>query len=214
MLLLIGPPGAGKGTQAHALSRRFSYEHISTGALLRGEVEKKSSLGLEVAKLLDAGKLVPDATLFSLLKERLSPLESKKILLDGFPRNLEQARFLDTWDLGLHLTKVIHLKVPEELLVRRIVGRFLCLSCGANFHKEFCKERKEGFCDFCADKLAQRSDDTELKARDRLKVYRESTEPLLDFYRGKGLCQDVDAVGDPGQVTEAILSFVAEDSCL
>lgn len=193
-LILLGAPGAGKGTQAKKIEERFRIPQISTGDMLRAARTAKTPLGLEAEKYMLAGKLVPDELVIRLIVERLGQKDSKKgYILDGFPRTVAQAKALqNTLDAqGSRLDRVVNIEVDEEDLVRRLTGRRQCASCQQGYHLLFAPPQKEGICDRCGGKLFQRDDDKEETIRARLKVYREMTAPLVDFYKKAGLLSTV-----------------------
>jgi adenylate kinase len=181
-LMLLGAPGAGKGTQAKKLEDHYGIPQISTGDLLRGAVKAGTELGREAARFMEAGQLVPDSVVIGLVQERLAAADCRSgFILDGFPRNVDQAKALSA--IGVELDRVISIDVPDRDIVGRIVGRRVCRDCGQMYHVTFSAPKVDGVCDRCGGKdLAQRKDDTEEVVVQRLKVYAESTQPLLDFY--------------------------------
>jgi adenylate kinase len=194
-LILLGAPGAGKGTQAGRIVADYGIPHISTGDILRRAVANGTQMGLEAKKYMDAGELVPDSVVIGIVKDRLQePDTAKGFLMDGFPRTIPQAEALDKaldW-LDRAVTKVIVLLVDEELILKRLTGRRVCRSCQAPFHVSFNKPEKEGECDACGGELYQRDDDTEATVLNRLEVYRKQTEPLVDYYDRAGVVVRVD----------------------
>jgi adenylate kinase len=208
-LVIFGPPGAGKGTQAKLLSERLGVPHIATGDMLREAVKAGTRLGGLAKKYMDEGRLVPDEVVIGMVEERLRhPDCSKGFILDGFPRTIEQAEALDSEleKLGLKLDAVLNLEVGDEEVVKRIALRRTCRSCGAVFHLIFNPPRREGVCDRCGGELYQRDDDREEVVRNRLKVYRQQTKPLLEFYRRRGLLRDVNGERSIGDVFKEILA--------
>lgn len=206
-LILLGPPGAGKGTQAKSMAASLGVPHVSTGDMLRAAVSSGSEVGRRAKKYMDAGELVPDAVVVAIVAERLrEPDAAGGWLLDGFPRTEAQAAALDEAlaGLGQHLDRVLYLAVPDEVVVRRLSGRRTCRGCGANFHEEFMPPRKEGVCDACGGELYQREDDEARSIRERLAVYAAETEPLVARYRASDLLTEVSAGGTPGEVRAAI----------
>ena len=188
-ILLMGPPGAGKGTQAERLIREYGIPQISTGDMFRAAVKEGTPLGEEAKSYMDKGALVPDSVTVGIVKERLSKDDCKKgWILDGFPRTTAQAASLDAilHDLGISLTAVIGINANREDLVKRGSGRLVCRKCGASFHREFRPPVKAGVCDNCGGELYQRADDNEKTIRSRLAVYDESTRPLIDYYKASG----------------------------
>lgn len=188
-IVLLGPPGAGKGTQAVFISQKYSIPHISTGDILRSAASSGTKLGLEAAKYMNAGKLVPDELVIGLMKERLSQTDAKNgYLLDGFPRTLNQAEKLDSIT---KVTAVIQIDVPDDVLIKRLTGRRTC-ACGAVFHVYANPPKIDGICDTCGGKLFQRSDDSEEVIKKRLETYSLQTRPLIEYYSEKNLLKKVD----------------------
>lgn len=188
-ILLMGPPGAGKGTQAEKLIREYGIPQISTGDMFRAAVKSGTALGKEAKSYMDKGALVPDSVTVGIVKERLAQDDCKKgWILDGFPRTTAQASALDAilHDLGIQLTAVLDFNVNRDDLVKRVSGRLVCRQCGASFHKEFRPPKQEGVCDNCGGELYQRADDNEVTVRERLAVYDISTKPLIDYYKVSG----------------------------
>lgn len=207
-LILLGPPGAGKGTQASRIVAEYGIPHVSTGDILRGAVKNQTQMGLEAKRYMDAGELVPDSVVIGIVKDRLQePDTANGFLMDGFPRTIPQAEALDEAlvQLDRAVTKVLALLVDEEELILRLTGRRICRECQAPFHVEFNKPAKEGVCDKCGGELYQRDDDSEATVRNRLEVYRAQTEPLIDYYDRQGLVARVDGTGNtPDGVYEQI----------
>lgn len=208
ILILIGAPGAGKGTQADKLVEETDCYKISTGDALRRQI----SLGTEIGKLAESfineGNLVPDDVLLGVLKAELSGKEDKLVLLDGYPRNLQQAKTLETLKSNYPVSNVIHLDVGSELLMKRLTGRRVCSGCGASYHMISMPPAKEGLCDRCGESLYQRKDDREDKIRTRLEVYDRETSPVLDFYKEKDLYTRVNAEGPASDVFKQLKKFV------
>lgn len=193
-LLIMGRPGAGKGTQAVNIKEYYNIPHISTGDMFRAAMKNETKLGLEAKSYMEKGLLVPDEVTIGIVEERLLEDDCKNgFLLDGFPRTIAQAEALDAFltKNGVKLDAVLDVNVPVEILVRRMVGRRVCKTCGATFHVEFNAPKVEGICDNCGAKLIQRPDDNEETAVNRLAVYDENTAPLLDFYAKKNLLKTV-----------------------
>lgn len=188
-IVLLGPPGGGKGTQAAFISRKYGIAHLSTGDMLREAVAKKTELGAKASEYMNAGKLVPDEVVIGLVKERLARDDCRHgFLLDGFPRTTPQAQKLDEIT---KVTNVVLIDVPDEALVARLTGRRSC-KCGAVFHIVSNKPKKDGVCDRCGAALYQRPDDTEATIRKRLETYHTQTSPLIEYYSRKGLLKKVD----------------------
>jgi adenylate kinase len=208
-LLLLGPPGAGKGTQSSNLVERFGVEHVTTGDALRSNKGMDiSDLGLEYdtpGEYMDAGELVPDAVVNEIVKTALE--EADGFVLDGYPRNLEQAEYLD--DITA-LDVVASLSVSRDELVRRLTGRRVCAECGTNYHVEFDQPEEEGVCDECGGDLKQRDDDTEETVRERLRVFDENTQPVIDFYDEQGDLVEIDGEGTPDEVWANLEAAVEE----
>jgi adenylate kinase len=210
-VLIFGPPGAGKGTQSGYLVSRNGMYHISTGDLFRSAIKAGSPLGREVKSILDAGKLVPDDLTIAIVKEKLAGLEGKEFILDGFPRTVNQAHALDELlkNLSLELGKVIFLQVDEGNLISRLSGRRVCRSCGATYHTEYNKPKVNGVCDQCGKSdLYQRPDDSEDAIATRLKVYKDSTRPLRDYYQAQGRMVEVSGSGEVDDVYERIQTIL------
>lgn len=194
-ILLMGPPGAGKGTQAEKLIRDYGIPQISTGDMFRAAVKSGTALGKEAKSYMDKGQLVPDSVTVGIVKERLSQEDVKSgWILDGFPRTTQQASSLDAilHELGISLTAVLSIKANKDDLVKRISGRLVCKSCGASFHKEFRAPKQEGVCDNCGGELYQRADDNEATVAERLSVYESATAPLIDYYKVSGKYYEID----------------------
>lgn len=194
-ILLMGPPGAGKGTQAEKLIRDYGIPQISTGDMFRAAVKAGTALGIEAKSYMDKGALVPDSVTIGIIKERLQQEDCKKgWILDGFPRNTDQARALDKIlkEIGIKLTSVITIKVENKDLIKRICGRMMCKKCGASFHKEFRLPVRENICDNCGSELYQRADDNEATVGQRLAVYESKTKPLIDYYKESGSYCEID----------------------
>ena len=185
-LILLGAPGAGKGTQAEKICEKLSIPAISTGNMLREAMANGTEMGLKAKSFIDAGKLVPDEVVIGIIDERLKQDDCKNgFILDGFPRTIPQAEALD--EMGVRIDKVIDIEVPDEKIASRLSGRRVCLKCGATYHTEFKKPKTEGICDACGDTLVQRKDDMPETVLDRLKTYHEQTEPLKGYYEKKGI---------------------------
>ena len=207
-ILLMGPPGAGKGTQAAELVKAFDIPHISTGDMFRAAAKEGTELGKQAKACMDAGKLVPDSVTIGIVRERLSKDDCKKgFILDGFPRTVEQADALTgiLKDLGLTLTRVLNISVPAEDLIERAVGRRICKKCGATYHTKFNPPKKEGICDVCGSELFQRADDTAETMKNRLSVYEASTKPLIDYYKAAGVYTEVDGRQPIEKVTQDLI---------
>lgn len=202
-LLIMGRPGAGKGTQAVNIREYYNIPHISTGDMFRAAIKNQTKLGVLAKSYMDKGELVPDEVTIGIVKERLLEDDCKAgFLLDGFPRNLKQAEALDEFlsDNKIALDAVLDINVEPEVLIDRIVGRRVCKTCGATFHVKFNQPKVEGVCDNCGSPLIQRNDDTYETAHNRLKVYDDNTAPLLAYYKEQGLLKTVNGDQDFAKV--------------
>ena len=214
-IILLGPPGAGKGTQAKTLSQRLKIVHISTGDILREAIKGNTSLGQEAAKYVERGELVADNLVTRMAQERLSCDDTKEgFILDGFPRNLAQAESLDEFfnSNGLLDYSVIYLETSEDTIIKRLTGRRICKSCQAVYHLINVPSRKEGICDACGSELYQRPDDSESTIKNRLQVYERLTAPVVAYYSKKGRLLHISADNEAEKVIEAILKFLSNNS--
>jgi adenylate kinase len=204
-IVLVGPPGAGKGTQAAFLAKNLSIPHISTGDLFRANISQGTELGRQAKAYMDAGNLVPDEVTIGMAKDRMEQADAVNgFLLDGFPRNVAQAEALDAMldGEGMKLDAVLDLEVEEDEVVKRIAGRRICRNDSAHvFHVTYAPPRTEGVCDVCGGELYQRDDDSEGTVRKRLEVYHTQTEPIIDYYRAQGLVVTISALGKVDEVT-------------
>lgn len=210
-ILFMGPPGAGKGTQAERITKQFAIPHISTGDAFRLAVSQKTPLGVKAKEYMDQGKLVPDEITIGIVKERLKQDDCRNgFLLDGFPRTISQAEALDEIlaSMGRKVEHVINLAVDMNLLFARITGRRVCRSCGATYHVAFNPPKAENVCDKCGGELYQRPDDTEEKVGTRLNEYTNKTAPLLAYYDRKGLLREVNGEQEIDAVTAEIASIL------
>ncbi len=207
-LILIGPPGSGKGTQAGRLQRECQIPQLSTGEMLRNEVASGSALGKFAKKILEAGQFMPDEAVVELVTKRIAQDDCRRgFLLDGFPRTLNQAEALDTIlrKQGTRLDCVLNLHVEDEFILDRIVGRFTCLHCGEGYHDRFKLPLKDGVCDTCGSiEFKRRSDDTELVVKQRLAKFHDETQPVLPYYKQQGLLKTVNGMGSIEYVGEQI----------
>mgnify|MGYP000938058090 FL=1 len=202
-IILMGPPGAGKGTQAALLVDHYKIPHISTGDMFREAIKQGTPLGLKAKEYMDAGALVPDEVTIGIVADRLAQDDcANGFLLDGFPRTAAQADALAKIlsDLNINLDGVVNIEVPEEVLLERLTGRRVCKQCAATFHTVFNPPKVQGICDKCGGELFQRSDDTIETAQNRLKVYNEQTEPLIAYYSRQGLLKRIEGDGEIQQV--------------
>jgi adenylate kinase len=212
-VVLLGPPGAGKGTQAKLLQEKFAACQISTGDILRKAVTEKTPLGQEAAQYIDRGALVPDDVIVKLVAERLKEKDCEKgFILDGFPRTIPQAESLDTIlkEMGLSLNRVLSVQVPRAVVIERLAGRRNCKNCGALSHMVFNPPKKAGVCDRCGGELYQRQDDEEETVANRLKVYEKQTAPLVNYYRERNLLREIDGVGAVDEIRSRVLSALGD----
>ena len=204
-LILLGAPGAGKGTQAEVLCKKLGIPSISTGNILRAAIKDGTPTGLKAKSYIDAGALVPDEVIIGIVDERLAQDDCKKgYILDGVPRTIAQAEALEK--AGISFDAVISLEISEEEILRRMSGRRVCGACGSSYHVTNLPPKVEGICDNCGGQLVQRKDDAPETVRERLKVYHTETEPLVEFYRQRGLLRAVQSAGDREETTAAILA--------
>jgi len=212
-IILLGPPGSGKGTQAQKMVERYHIPQISTGDILRGAVKERTPLGMEAQGYMDQGTLVPDEVVVGIVRERLKESDCKGgFILDGFPRTVPQAEALDSTlgEMQRAIDHVVSIEVPNEELIKRLTGRRTCRNCGAMYHIVFDPPAKEGVCDRCGEELYQRDDDQEETIRARLQVYEEQTAPLIAYYRGKGLLRAIDGVGAIEEIFRNIVQAIEE----
>ncbi|TGB08178.1 adenylate kinase [Streptomyces sp. MZ04] len=212
-IVLVGPPGAGKGTQAAFLAKNLSIPHISTGDLFRANISQGTELGKQAKAFMDAGNLVPDEVTIGMAKDRMAQPDAEGgFLLDGFPRNVSQAEALDASLKadGQQLDAVLDLEVPEDEVVKRIAGRRICRNDSSHvFHVTYSKPKTEGVCDVCGGELYQRGDDKEETVRKRLDVYHRETEPIIDHYKTQGLVVTISALGKVDEVTKRAMDALS-----
>ncbi|MDY4947914.1 MAG: adenylate kinase [Clostridium cadaveris] len=213
-IVLLGPPGAGKGTQAKSISNKYSIPHISTGDIFRKNISEKTPLGIEAKGYIDKGHLVPDSLTIDLVKDTLSQEFCKNgFLLDGFPRTVAQAEALKEFlkENGTDLDVALLIDVPQNFILERMTGRRVCTSCGASYHIKFNPPSVDGKCDVCGNDIVQRKDDTEATVKERLDVYDSQTQPLINYYDAEGLLKTVDGTKAINEVFESICNILGSD---
>ena len=206
-IIMLGAPGAGKGTQAKMIADKYKVPHVSTGDIFRANIKNGTELGKEAKQYMDKGLLVPDELTVKILLDRVAQADCENgYVLDGFPRTIPQAEVLDKalTELGDKIDYAIDVNVPDENIIKRMSGRRACLACGATYHIEHIPPKKEGVCDRCGEALVLRDDDKEETVKNRLNVYHEQTQPLIEYYTGKGILKEVDGTVPMDQVFEAI----------
>ncbi len=208
IVILLGSPGSGKGTQSKRLADAYGFKHLSTGDIFRAEIAEQTGLGVKVQDYLKAGKLVPDAIVVEMVAGKI--MAGGKYLLDGFPRTVEQAQALDRMlqGVGSRVDQVVYLTLPKEEAVRRMTSRRVCEGCGEVFNTISRPTAAEGVCDKCSGKVVQRSDDSEATAQKRLMVFEDLTQPLVAYYKGESLLAEVDANREPAQVETALRAVI------
>lgn len=204
-LVVLGAPGAGKGTQGRNLAKHYDITHISTGDLLRSEIADQTDIGIAISERMDKGLLLPDVLVTGLLEERLRLDDCKNgFILDGYPRNLEQALILEGFIDGA-IDHVVSVDVEDSVIIERMSGRYMCSDCGFIYHLHYHPPKNTGICDLCGGKLIQREDDKARTVKLRLETYHEITEPIIEYYRNKGLLTTVSGIGDIGDITNSIV---------
>lgn len=210
-IIMLGAPGAGKGTQAKMIADKYGVPHISTGDIFRANIKNGTELGMEAKKYMDQGQLVPDELTVKILLDRVAQADAKNgYVLDGFPRTIPQAEVLEKAlsDLGDKIDYAIDVDVPDENIINRMSGRRACVACGATYHVVHIPPKKEGICDRCGKELILRDDDKPETVKNRLKVYHDQTQPLIDFYTNKGILKTVDGTQDMNDVFAAIVKIL------
>ncbi len=210
-IIMLGAPGAGKGTQAKRIAEKYGIPHISTGDIFRANIKNGTELGKEAKKYMDEGQLVPDELTVRILLDRVADADCKNgYVLDGFPRTIPQAEVLtgELEKLGEKVDFAIDVDVPDENIINRMAGRRACLKCGATYHLEYLKPAKDGICDKCGSELVLRDDDKPETVKKRLGVYHEQTQPLIDYYTKAGVLHTVDGTKEPDEVFEAIVEIL------
>ncbi|QLY79519.1 adenylate kinase [Clostridium intestinale] len=213
-VVLFGPPGAGKGTQAKSICNRYSIPHISTGDIFRKNISENTPLGIEAKKYIDNGQLVPDEVTINMVKDRLQAEDCKLgYLLDGFPRTVHQANALEEflYDRKESLDTALLIQVPSEFILERMTGRRVCPSCGASYHVKFNPTKIESKCDVCGSDIIQRRDDSEETVKERLAVYERQTQPLIEYYKDKDLLSVVDGTKAINEVFESICKILGSE---
>jgi adenylate kinase len=211
-LIMLGPPGAGKGTQAERISISYSVPHISTGDIFRENLRQGTALGLKAKEYMDRGELVPDALVIDIVKDRLENPDCRDgFILDGFPRTVAQADALKSMlsEMGIYIDHVLNIQVPQDVVVKRLTARRTCGSCGSIYHLLYDPPRVEGVCDDCGGELYRRDDDSEETVLARLEEYAGKTQPLIEYYSREGLLWDIDGSAEPDEVFEEIRATVA-----
>jgi len=212
-IVMLGAPGAGKGTQAKMIAEKYGIPHVSTGDIFRANIKNGTELGKEAKQYMDQGKLVPDELTVKILLDRVAQDDCKNgYVLDGFPRTIPQANVLDEalTKLGDRIDYSVNVDVPDDNIINRMGGRRACVACGATYHIVYNAPKTEGICDNCGKELIIRDDDQPETVKNRLKVYHEQTQPLIDFYEGKGVLKSVDGTADMKDVFAAIVEILGE----
>lgn len=212
-IVMLGAPGAGKGTQAKRIAARYQIPHISTGDIFRANIKEGTPLGMEAKKYMDQGMLVPDELTTNLVTDRVTqPDAVRGYVLDGFPRTIPQAECLDQAlnKDGAHIEYAINVDVPDENIIRRMAGRRACLSCGATYHLEYIPTQKDGICDHCGEEIVLRDDDKPETVKKRLDVYHAQTQPLIDYYKKQGILVNVDGTRNMDDIFADIAEILGE----
>jgi adenylate kinase len=213
-IILLGPPGAGKGTQAKLISNTYFIPHVSTGDIFRREISQKTPLGIKAKEAIDKGQLAPDDITIHIVEERISAEDCKSgFLLDGFPRTVVQALALESYlqSKGDRLDAVILVEVPRTEILERMTGRRVCLKCGSSYHIHFNPTKVEGICDVCGNEVVQRIDDQDETVKNRLKIYDEQTQPLIKYYKEKNLLFTIDGTKDIKYVSKSICDILGSE---
>ena len=214
-LILVGPPGAGKGTQASHLAAHYKIPHISTGDIFRANLKNGTELGKKAQSFMDRGELVPDSVTNEMVKDRLGNNDvAGGFLLDGFPRNTNQAEVLDAIliEKKMPLDAALELSIDNSEIVKRLSGRRTCRNCSATFHKDFEKPKVDGVCDKCNGELYQREDDKEEVITRRLEIYAQQTEPIISYYKNAGILKNISAIGDVSEITQKVIALLKQQN--
>lgn len=214
-IILLGPPGAGKGTQAAGIVEKYNIPHISTGDIFRKNIKEGTELGKKAKEYMDQGLLVPDELTVGLVTDRISQKDCENgFMLDGFPRNVSQAKHLDEFlqNANISLDKVVNIEVDKSILVERAVGRRICKSCGATYHVEFNPPKESGVCDVCGGELYQRADDTEETVSKRIQVYLDETKPLVNYYSEQGIIANINGQQSIEKVFDDIVKSLGSEN--
>lgn len=214
-IILLGPPGAGKGTQAAGIVEKYNIPHISTGDIFRKNIKEGTELGKKAKEYMDQGLLVPDELTVGLVTDRISQKDCENgFMLDGFPRNVSQAKHLDEFlqNANISLDKVVNIEVDKSILVERAVGRRICKSCGATYHVEFNPPKESGVCDVCGGELYQRADDTEETVSKRIQVYLDETKPLVNYYSEQGIIANINGKQSIEKVFDDIVKSLGSEN--
>lgn len=214
-IILLGPPGAGKGTQAAGIVEKYNIPHISTGDIFRKNIKEGTELGKKAKEYMDQGLLVPDELTVGLVTDRISQKDCENgFMLDGFPRNVSQAKYLDEFlqNANISLDKVVNIEVDKSILVERAVGRRICKSCGATYHVEFNPPKESGVCDVCGGELYQRADDTEETVSKRIQVYLDETKPLVNYYSEQGIIANINGKQSIEKVFDDIVKSLGSEN--
>jgi adenylate kinase len=210
-LILVGPPGAGKGTQAVALAAHYKIPHISTGDIFRANLKNGTELGKQAQSYMDRGELVPDSVTNEMVKDRLGNSDvANGFLLDGFPRNIHQAEVLDSILVSkkMPLDAALELSIDNSEIIKRLSGRRTCRNCSATYHQAFEKPKVDGICDKCNGELYQREDDKEEVITRRLEIYAQQTEPIISYYKKAGILKNMSAIGDVSEITQRVIALL------
>lgn len=206
-IVLLGGPGAGKGTQSKIISEKFQIAHISTGEILRRAMEQQTEIGKQVEHIMNEGNLVPDQLAIDILKDRIAQKDCERgFVLDGFPRTLKQAEILE--EVVGKIDKIIYISVPDEYVIKRMSGRYTCPQCEAMYHMEYNRPERSGYCNLCNVELVQREDDRIRTVQNRLRVFHELTKPIVDYFENKNMLVEINGIGEINTITNLIAMAV------